>query len=127
MLVTLPCAVGIALALQSSNSGGRHPSLTRRPSVRSTRSSSRASEAARLLAERPVPAEAQACANCGSTRVTTLSLMLEAERPVDFTSCQMCEHKTWRDATGVLPLESIKATASAAAASRRRRSGPDGD
>jgi hypothetical protein len=49
--------------------------------------------------------------------------MLDAERPVDFTSCQVCEHKTWRDASGVLPLDSIKATASAAAASKRRPRG----
>ncbi len=91
--------------------------------MRSSRSSTRAADAARVLAERPVAAEAYSCAACGSTRVTTLSLMLDAERPVDFTSCQVCEHKTWRDASGVLPLDSIKATASAAAASKRRPRG----
>jgi hypothetical protein len=41
------------------------------------------------------------CAACGSERVTSLSMTLTDGTPVDFVSCHRCEHKTWRDASGL--------------------------
>lgn len=41
------------------------------------------------------------CAACTSERVTSLSMTLTDGTPVEFVSCHRCEHKTWRDASGV--------------------------
>lgn len=35
------------------------------------------------------------CAECGSTRVTTLGMMLTDGTPVQFGSCRDCEHRQW--------------------------------
>ncbi len=38
---------------------------------------------------------AGACTECGSTRLTALSMNLTDGTPVDFTSCHVCAHKSW--------------------------------
>ncbi len=35
------------------------------------------------------------CADCGSARVTRLSMKLTDGTPVQFTSCHQCDHRTW--------------------------------
>lgn len=35
------------------------------------------------------------CTDCGSTRVTALSMNLTDGTPVDFASCHVCAHKSW--------------------------------
>jgi hypothetical protein len=35
------------------------------------------------------------CVECGSTRVTRLSMKLTDGTPVQFTSCHQCDHRTW--------------------------------
>jgi hypothetical protein len=48
------------------------------------------------------------CRACGSDRVTRLSMRLTDGTPVDFTSCQACEHRTWAAPTGeVLPTADV--------------------
>jgi hypothetical protein len=49
-----------------------------------------------------------ACAGCGSERVTRISMTLTDGTPVDFTSCHVCEHRTWRESAGdVLALDGV--------------------
>jgi hypothetical protein len=38
------------------------------------------------------------CTQCGSTRVTQLSMNLTDGTPVDFASCHVCAHKSWSHA-----------------------------
>jgi hypothetical protein len=47
------------------------------------------------------------CASCGSERVTHLSLTLTDGSPVEFVSCHHCEHRTWSDGSGALPVGSV--------------------
>ncbi len=47
------------------------------------------------------------CASCGSARVTRISMTLTDGSPVDFTSCQDCEHKLWTGPTGDLALAGV--------------------
>ncbi|GAB3685200.1 hypothetical protein [Angustibacter aerolatus] len=35
------------------------------------------------------------CADCGSTRVTELSMSLTDGTPVDFVSCHVCGRRSW--------------------------------
>lgn len=39
--------------------------------------------------------EISSCSNCGSSRITKLSMNLTDGTPVDFTSCHVCAHKSW--------------------------------
>ena len=41
------------------------------------------------------------CESCSSNRITQLAMTLTDGTPVEFVSCHKCEHKTWRDASGV--------------------------
>jgi hypothetical protein len=48
------------------------------------------------------------CEGCGSDRVTRISMTLTDGTPVDFTSCHVCEHRTWRESAGdVLALDGV--------------------
>lgn len=51
---------------------------------------------------RPEPALTRgvSCAVCGSDRVTRISMTLTDGTPVDFTSCQVCEHRSWQEIEG---------------------------
>ena len=49
-----------------------------------------------------------ACEGCGSDRITRISMTLTDGTPVDFTSCHVCEHRTWRESAGdVLALDGV--------------------
>jgi hypothetical protein len=49
-----------------------------------------------------------ACEVCSSDRVTRISMTLTDGTPVDFTSCHVCEHRTWRESAGdVLALDGV--------------------
>ena len=39
--------------------------------------------------------DAASCTECGSVRITQLSMNLTDGTPVDFTSCHVCAHKSW--------------------------------
>lgn len=59
---------------------------------------------------RPEPALTRgiACEGCGSDRVTRISMTLTDGTPVDFTSCHVCEHRTWRESAGdTLALDGV--------------------
>jgi transcription elongation factor Elf1 len=47
------------------------------------------------------------CEACGSERVTHLSLTLTDGSAVQFVSCHRCEHRTWSDPTGALPVDTV--------------------
>ena len=40
-------------------------------------------------------AHGASCTECGSVRITQLSMNLTDGTPVDFTSCHVCAHKSW--------------------------------
>ena len=40
------------------------------------------------------------CRVCGSDRVTRIAMKLTDGTPVDFTSCQACEHRSWQHTDG---------------------------
>jgi hypothetical protein len=42
------------------------------------------------------------CSTCGSTRVTSLALILTDGTPVSFTSCHACEERSWVGPDGEL-------------------------
>jgi hypothetical protein len=54
-----------------------------------------------------------ACRECGSDRVTRISMALTDGSPVQFTSCHRCEHRTWEEqhaaagAGAVLPVQRV--------------------
>jgi len=48
-----------------------------------------------------------ACAACGSARVTSLSMTLTDGTPVRFTSCHTCEHRSWVSPDGDLDRSSV--------------------
>lgn len=58
------------------------------------------------LTQRETQAET-ACAACGSTRVTELTMDLTDGTPVDFTSCRVCGHKSWTHAGQELTVEDV--------------------
>jgi hypothetical protein len=47
------------------------------------------------------------CSNCGSSRITRISMTLTDGTPVDFTSCHDCEHKVWTGTKGALALTGV--------------------
>jgi hypothetical protein len=47
------------------------------------------------------------CRACGSERVTHLSMTLTDGSHVQFVSCHKCEHRTWADADGGLPVTDV--------------------
>ena len=47
------------------------------------------------------------CEACGSERVTHLALTLTDGSAVQFVSCHRCEHRTWADPEGTLPVASV--------------------
>jgi hypothetical protein len=49
------------------------------------------------------------CTECGSTRVTRLSMKLTDGTPVQFTSCHQCDHRTWESEGGELSREGVLA------------------
>jgi hypothetical protein len=50
---------------------------------------------------------ADVCAQCGSARITSLSMTLTDGTAVRFTSCHSCEHRTWRSAGGELDRATV--------------------
>ncbi len=44
---------------------------------------------------RAEPGASASCEQCASPRVTRISMTLTDGTPVDFTSCHVCEHKSW--------------------------------
>lgn len=47
------------------------------------------------------------CAACGSTKVTRIGMTLTDGTPVEFTSCLVCEHKTWAHDGRELPRDVV--------------------
>ncbi|MDH4160566.1 MAG: hypothetical protein OEV62_09945 [Actinomycetota bacterium] len=47
------------------------------------------------------------CDACGSERVTHLSMTLTDGSSVQFVSCHRCEHRTWADGDGSLPVATV--------------------
>ena len=47
------------------------------------------------------------CSNCGSSRITRISMTLTDGTPVDFTSCHDCEYKVWTGQQGDLALTGV--------------------
>lgn len=47
------------------------------------------------------------CSNCGSSRITRISMTLTDGTPVDFTSCHDCEFKVWTGQQGDLALTGV--------------------
>jgi hypothetical protein len=56
---------------------------------------------------RPGPRGRQSCPECGSPLVTQITLTLTDGTPVDFLSCQVCEHKNWTAAGEALALDRV--------------------
>jgi hypothetical protein len=46
------------------------------------------------LTQRPA-VDGAVCADCGSARITQISLTLTDGTPVDFVSCHVCAHSLW--------------------------------
>jgi formate dehydrogenase maturation protein FdhE len=51
--------------------------------------------------------ETAACGNCGSERVTQLSMSLTDGTPVRFVSCHVCEERSWMSATGPITVDAV--------------------
>lgn len=49
----------------------------------------------------------QACAACGTARVTRISLRLADGSPAELTSCHTCEHRTWTSFGEPLSVTSV--------------------
>ena len=49
------------------------------------------------------------CRECGSERVTRIAMELTDGTPVDVTSCQDCEHRSWEGEGMVLSREDVLA------------------
>ena len=89
--------------------------MPRRSSAASTApfSSSVSSARSALLPDDGLRAEPSltrgvACEVCSSERVTRISMTLTDGTPVDFTSCHVCEHRTWRESAGdTLALDGV--------------------
>jgi hypothetical protein len=47
------------------------------------------------------------CRECGSERVTRIAMELTDGTPVDFTSCQACEYRSWEGDGVVLSREDV--------------------
>lgn len=47
------------------------------------------------------------CPECGSARVTALTMTLTDGTPVDFASCHDCEHRQWTHQGEVLPFTAV--------------------
>jgi hypothetical protein len=62
-----------------------------------------------MVGMRPDPRhwEGVTCAECGSSRITRISMTLTDGTLVDFTSCHDCEHKVWSDQGGDLALTGV--------------------
>ena len=51
---------------------------------------------------------ARGCAACGSERLTEISMTLTDGSRVHFSSCHVCEHRTWRNAQeGAMSLDGV--------------------
>lgn len=48
-----------------------------------------------------------ACVQCGSPRMTTISMTLTDGSPVSLRSCQVCEHRSWTSPDGDLLLPGV--------------------
>ena len=60
-----------------------------------------------------------ACARCGSTRTTGISMTLTDGSPVDFASCHACEHKSWTQSGRSLDITTVLIKATRAKAPAR--------
>jgi hypothetical protein len=49
------------------------------------------------------------CAECGSERVTRLSMKLTDGTPVQFTSCHQCAHRSWESDGATLTRDHVLA------------------
>lgn len=49
----------------------------------------------------------QSCRQCESPRVTRLKMSLTDGTPVEFTSCHVCEHRSWQHEGVQLSVESV--------------------
>lgn len=49
------------------------------------------------------------CLACGSERVTRIGMALTDGTPVQFTSCHLCEHRSWEEGggTAVIPVQHV--------------------
>jgi hypothetical protein len=56
---------------------------------------------------RPGARDGSMCPNCGSNRLTMLSMTLTDGTPVDFSSCHNCEHRVWANQTGSLDFADV--------------------
>jgi hypothetical protein len=79
-----------------------------------TRSTRRRGRSARTIAPvalgsltQPGARTGETCDLCGTTRVTTLALMLTDGTPVRFTSCHACEHRSWVGPDGPLDRATV--------------------
>ncbi len=59
----------------------------------------------------PALVQGLSCPDCGGERMTRILLTLTDGTPVDFVSCQRCEHRSWRSADGTLELDGVLARA----------------
>jgi hypothetical protein len=84
----------------------RSSTVSSTPAVSSARSALLPDDSG-LRAE-PLLTRGIACEGCGSDRVTRISMTLTDGTPVDFTSCHVCEHRTWRESAGdTLALDGV--------------------
>ncbi len=58
-----------------------------------------------------LPSADAGCASCGSDQVTRIAMTLTDGTPVQFTSCQRCEHKTWAADGRLLDKDEVLARA----------------
>ena len=49
------------------------------------------------------------CTGCGSARVTSIALTLTDGSPVRFTSCHVCEHRSWAEGDRPLAFDTVLA------------------
>ncbi len=47
------------------------------------------------------------CTECGSARLTEISMVLTDGTPVSFSSCHACEHKSWTHAGASLSIDTV--------------------
>lgn len=59
----------------------------------------------------PDARSAARCPECGSARLTQITMTLTDGSPVDFASCHTCEHKSWLADGVALPLDTVLAKA----------------
>ena len=81
------------------------------PARKSTRRRGRSARAVVPVAlgslTQPGARTGETCDVCGTTRITSLALMLTDGTPVRFTSCHACEHRSWVGPDGPLDRATV--------------------